>query len=211
MRHETLLIDLSDPGLNECLVLKQGDTTRLEFLLTRGGYLFKADDCAVLLCATRPDGMAVLQADNISRQSGCISILLDPRILALPGTVRAELQFSRNGEVISSYCFTMSIQASAIQDEIIAPEEESNFSNLILAISEVLKAVPSTDAIPGNLPVIIEGGRLTDSGLPVSALDTYQTKEADNGGYFTADTVEGMLLEIGSILSGLDAALAALL
>ena len=147
MRNETLLIDLCDPGLREYPILKQGDTTRLDFFLTKGNEIFRPDTCTVLLCATRADGMAVVQADDITFQGGGVSILLDPRIVAVPGAVRAELQFSRDGELISSYCFTLSVQASAVQSDVIAPEEENRFEKLILAVSKLLDA----EALPESV------------------------------------------------------------
>ncbi len=237
MRHETLLIDLCDPALRDCPILKQGDTTRLDCLITKGNELFTPENCTVLLCATRADGMAVVQADDILFQDGNIRILLDPRIVSLPGTVRAELQFLQNGEVISSFCFTLNVQPSAVQGEVIAPNEESRFTRLILAISRFL----DTDALPeissGNLPIIGAGGLLEDSRLSpvdfapaehshdgyasaehihgdpaaIPALSLYQTQAVNNGGYFTATTVQDILLEIGSILDGLEADLTDLL
>ena len=63
-----------------------------------------------------------------------------------------------------------------------------------------------------DLEDIRDGAEKGATAVQPSALDDYQTQAiTDEGGYFTDDTVEGALQELGGSLNGVDSALSGIL
>lgn len=193
-------LDAGKPGSQARIHVKQGEAKSrlLSVYLCYGSvpYIIKPGATAIIH-AVKPDATEIYNDCEIS--GDVINYLMDPQMLAAPGSVNCELSiFGPDGEVLFSPEFEVLVSDKLSNDEEIVSSDE--FSALTTAMSEAAGLTakwsnPVTEAVEGEAPdVDIELG--ADNVKFKFTLPSVGGEGGGGGGiYFETD--ETLILEDG--------------
>lgn len=152
---------------------KQNDTARyLLFTIVDNGVPFSLEGKEVKIFAIKPDGKLVFNACQINNSTnGEVKLNLTSQMLAVPGTLKAELVINEGAEILSTIPFEIEVIKSLRNDRAI--ESTNEFTILFSKIEEGKSLeVSLSELIEEGLPlynklnVVVEVGKELNSSLP---------------------------------------------
>ncbi len=132
-REEALTIDIKVKQYNP-LILKQMDTTKINFKLLDSGLIFDISDLEPSIVFTKPDNTVVLQSSNITKEGNIITVTLLEDCLRLNGQANIEIELKKDTQVVSSFLIPIEIEPTGK-----GKVESSNTLNYIEALEEAIK------------------------------------------------------------------------
>ncbi|WP_338630316.1 BppU family phage baseplate upper protein [Clostridium baratii] len=166
--------------INRKIKAKQNDTARyLLFTIVDNGVPFSLQGKEVKVFAVKPDGKLVYNTCQITNSTnGETKLNLTSQMLAVPGTLKAELVISERNEIISTIPFEIEVIKSLRDDRAI--ESTNEFTILFSKIEEGKSLeVSLSELIEEGLPLynklnpVVEVGKELNTSLPP------KTSEAD--------------------------------
>lgn len=132
-REEDLIVDIKVKQYNP-LILKQMDTTKINFKLLDGGLVFDISELEPGIVFTKPNNTVVLQSSNIIKEGNTITVTLIEDCLRLSGHAKMEVELKQNTEVVSSFLIPIEIEPTGK-----GKVESTNTPNYIEALEEAIK------------------------------------------------------------------------
>ncbi|WP_338630405.1 BppU family phage baseplate upper protein [Clostridium baratii] len=159
---------------------KQNDTARyLLFTIVDNGVPFSLQGKEVKVFAVKPDGKLVYNACQITNPTnGEVKLNLTSQMLAVPGTLKAELVINEGNEILSTIPFEIEVIKSLRDDR--ALESTNEFSVLLSKINEgqtleesISELITEGKPLYNKLNPVVEVGKELNTSLPP------KTSEAD--------------------------------
>lgn len=133
-------LDMSGGNSCVCVTAKQSDkkTRYIKITLYENGKAFDfPEDVVARLRAEKPDGNSVLN-DEVINEDKSITVELTEQILAVSGTVKAEISlYSLDGSVLTSCTFYINVISKAFSEEQIESSYEANALNNALNKADI--------------------------------------------------------------------------
>lgn len=166
--------------INRKIKAKQNDTARyLLFTIVDNGVPFSLQGKEVKIFAVKPDGKLVFNACQVTNSTnGEGKLNLTSQMLAVPGTLKAELVINEGNEIISTIPFEIEVIKSLRDDSAI--ESTNEFSILLSKINEgqtleesISELITEGKPLYNKLNPVVEAGKELNTSLPP------KTSEAD--------------------------------
>ncbi|WP_338631358.1 BppU family phage baseplate upper protein [Clostridium baratii] len=166
--------------VNRNIKAKQNDTARyLLFTIVDNGVPFSLQGKEVKIFAVKPDGKLVYNACQITNSTnGETKLNLTSQMLAVPGTLKAELVISEGNNILSTIPFEIEVIKSLRDDS--ALESTNEFSILLSKINEgqtleesISELITEGKPLYNKLNPVVEAGKELNTSLPP------KTSEAD--------------------------------
>ncbi|WWU63780.1 BppU family phage baseplate upper protein [Clostridium baratii] len=166
--------------INRKIKAKQNDTARyLLFTIVDNGVPFSLQGKEVKVFAVKPDGKLVYNTCQITNSTnGETKLNLTSQMLAVPGTLKAELVISERNEILSTIPFEIEVIKSLRDDSAI--ESTNEFSILFSKINEgqtleesISELITEGKPLYNKLNPVVEAGKELNTSLPP------KTSEAD--------------------------------
>ena len=143
---QSITLDLSENQSCPYIYAKQGDSQsrNVRVKLTNGGADYQAQGITANLRARKPDGTMVLNPAVVN-DDGTITLELTSQVLAVPGSVLADVCLcGSGGEILSTVSFVICVEPAPMGEQV-------DSANELLALTEMMERVEGSLVVDKSL------------------------------------------------------------
>lgn len=174
------------------------DSRHIIVSMSDNGKPYKIPDTAkIYLKISKPDGFVYIDEDDTEHlyrnENGTVTIVLSEETCTISGKCEAELQITKNGQVLTSQKFNIIIRSSVVSDDEIASHIESN---VLQKINSHLDA-KATTTTEGHVKLTdsITSSSTTTAATPNSVRLVNEKVENINKNVITHEQIDKLFLD----------------